>query len=98
MCQERTHAPQQKESLFDHRVGDHKHIRENSKAEHAKWVGIAAKCRQLQTLRGSERLLEAGLAHTLDEFRHWPRRVRNVFFDPGNREIRVDFLQASKRL
>ena len=44
-----------------------------------------------------EFLLEPRLAHAIEEFFHRRGRVRNVLFDPGNREVRMRFFHSRQR-
>jgi hypothetical protein len=43
--------------------------------------------------RSSRRSLQSGLAHTFKEFDHWPRRIRDVAFDPRYGVSWLQFLQ-----
>src|SRR6266849_2821020 len=38
-------------------------------------------------------LFQPGLAHAVEEFRHRTRRIGDVFFNPGNRDIRLQHLE-----
>ena len=38
-------------------------------------------------------LLQSGLPHAVEEFRHRARHIRHIFFDPGNRNFGLQLLE-----